>query len=110
MYAVVDILGSQFKVQEGDRIRVPHLEAEPKTKVTFDKVLLFKQEGEALIGSPYLPGVTVKACVLRQYRDDKIIVFKMKRRKSSRKKNGHRQSYTDLQIDNILLDTTSTTE
>ncbi len=101
MYAVVDIAGSQVKVQEGDRIRVPHLGSEAGEVVTLDRVLLVTQDGETRVGTPHVAGAAVEASVLGHGRGDKVIVFKMKRRKGYRKKNGHRQSFTELQVDKI---------
>jgi len=100
MYAVVDVAGSQYKVQEGDRIRVSHLGSEAGEKLTFDNILLIGGE-ETRIGAPKVEGAAVEASVLGHGRADKIIVFKKKRRKGYRRKNGHRQSYTELQIDKI---------
>ena len=103
MYAVVDVGGSQVKVQEGDRIRVSLLKAEAGEKVTLDRVLLVSRDGETLVGSPRVANAAVDASVLRHGRDKKIIVFKMKRRKGYRRKNGHRQPFTELQIDGISV-------
>lgn len=100
MYAVVDVAGSQYKVQEGDRIRVSKLGSEAGEKLTFDNILLIGGE-ETRVGTPKVEGAAVEASVLGHGRADKIIVFKMKRRKGYRRRNGHRQSYTELQIDKI---------
>jgi len=100
MYAVVDVAGSQYKVQEGDHIRVPRLSSEAGEKLTFDHVLLVGGE-ETRIGTPKVEGAAVEASVLGHGREGKVIVFKMKRRKGYRRKNGHRQPYTELQIDKI---------
>ena len=100
MYAVVDIAGSQYKVQEGDNIRVARLEAEEGASVTFDRVLLVGGD-ETKVGTPQVEGAAVEASGKGHGRSDKIIVFKMKRRKTYRRKNGHRQPYTELQIDKI---------
>ena len=101
MYAVVEIAGAQVKVKEGDRIRVSRLQAEAGEKVTMDRVLLLSQEDATSVGTPHVPGAAVEASVLGHGRDKKVIVFKMKRRKGFRKKNGHRQSFTELQIEGI---------
>ena len=101
MYAVVDVAGSQIKVQEGDRIRVSRLSAETGETVTFDNVLLLGGDGETKIGAPKIDGASVEASVLGHGRDKKVIIFKMKRRKGYRRKNGHRQPFTEIQIDKI---------
>jgi large subunit ribosomal protein L21 len=100
MYAVVDVAGSQYKVQEGDHIRVSRISSEAGEKLTFDNVLLIGGE-ETRIGTPQVEGAAVEASVLGHGREAKVIVFKMKRRKGYRRKNGHRQGYTELQIDKI---------
>ena len=100
MYAVVDVAGSQVKVQEGDRIRVSRLAAEAGEKITLDRVLLVGG-AETRVGTPQVEGAAVEASVLGHGRAAKIIVFKMKRRKGYRRKNGHRQPFTELQIDKI---------
>ena len=101
MYAVVDVAGSQIKVQEGDRIRVSRLLAETGETVTFDNVLLLGGDGETQIGAPKIDWAHVEASVLGHGRGKKVIVFKMKRRKGYRRKNGHRQPFTEIQIDKI---------
>ena len=103
MYAVVEISGSQFKVSEGDRVRVPKLTAEAGDKVTFDRVLLVSEEGGTKIGTPRLENATVEASVLKHGKDEKVRIFKMKRRKGYRRTNGHRQPFTDLQIGAIAV-------
>lgn len=101
MYAVVEIAGQQVKVQEGDRIRVSRLKAEAGESLTLDHVLLVSKDGETSIGRPKVDGATVEASVLEHGKHDKITIFKMKRRKGYRRKNGHRQPYTELRIDGI---------
>ena len=101
MYAVVDVAGSQVKVQEGDRIRVSRLSAEAGEKITLDNVLLIGGDGETRIGAPQVEGAAVEAQVLGHGRGQKVIIFKMKRRKGYRRKNGHRQPFTELQIEKI---------
>lgn len=107
MYAVVEISGSQLKVQEGERIRVPRLKAEAGEKITLDRVLMVSKNGETRVGTPQVDGAAVEARVLGHGRDKKIIVFKMKRRKGYRRKKGHRQPFTELQIDGISVDAPS---
>ena len=101
MYAVIDVGGSQVRVQQGDRIRVNRMEVEPGDKVTLDRVLLLSSDSETKIGTPSVEGAKVEASVIDNGRDKKIIVFKMKRRKGYRRRNGHRQPFTELQIDSI---------
>tara|TARA_Y100000588_G_scaffold72662_1_gene75019 strand:+ start:10962 stop:11273 length:312 start_codon:yes stop_codon:yes gene_type:complete len=101
MYAVVEVGGRQLKVQEGDKIRVQKVDGEPGSKVTLDHVLLVSDESGTRVGAPTVDGASVEVSVLDQGRDKKVIVFKMKRRKGYRRKNGHRQPYTDLMVDKI---------
>ena len=101
MYAIVDIAGQQFKVEQGRKVYVHRLEGEEGAKVNFDKVLLLDNEGAVKFGTPYLDGANVGATILRHLKGDKVIVFKKKRRKGYQKKNGHRQCLTQIQIDSI---------
>ena len=101
MYAVFRTGGKQFRAEPGKKIRVPTLDVEPGESFTFEDVLL-TSDGEAVqVGAPTLKGAKVKAEILRHGRDKKIIVFKRRRRKNSRRKQGHRQRYTQLKIDSI---------
>ncbi len=102
MYAVVDIAGSQYKVQAGDNIRVARLDAEEGASLTLPHVLLVGDSDEIKVGTPQVEGAAVEALVTGHGRADKITIFKMKRRKTYRRKNGHRQSYTELQIEKIV--------
>jgi large subunit ribosomal protein L21 len=101
MFAVVDILGQQFKVTENTKYFVPRLNEEPNKSVTFKNVLLLSDENGTKLGSPYLEGIKVKAKVLEHTKDNKVIVFKKKRRTGYKKKNGHRQSLTQIEITKI---------
>lgn len=103
MYAVVDIAGQQVQVEEGAVVRVPRLELEEGAKHTVTDVLLLRTDDTTQVGSPHVDGATVEATVVGHGRDDKIIVFKMKRRKNYRRRNGHRQDFTELKIDEIAL-------
>ncbi|MGQ9799326.1 MAG: 50S ribosomal protein L21 [Ignavibacterium sp.] len=98
MLAVVDILGQQFKVTENAKYYVPKLKAEPESEVTFDKVLLVDDGKTIKIGNPVVNGVKVTAKVLEHLKDDKIIVFKKKRRISYKKTRGHRQHLTRIEV------------
>ena len=101
MYAIVEIAGQQFKVEEGQVHFVHRLEANEGDKRSFDKVLLVDNDGAVTVGTPTVEGITVSATVLSHEKGDKVIVFKKKRRKGYKKKNGHRQSFTKIQIDSI---------
>jgi large subunit ribosomal protein L21 len=101
MYAVVEIAGKQFKVTGSDRVRVPKLDAEIGKTVRFDKVLLLADDGTVKVGTPTVEGAKVEAKVLAHGKDEKVIVFKKKRRKGYRVKRGHRQGYTQIEITSI---------
>lgn len=103
MYAVVDIAGQQFKVVENETYYVPKLETEVEKSVTFDNILLFSDGKSTEIGTPSVKGVKVKATVLEHLKDDKVIVFKKKRRKSYRVKNGHRQQLSKIEVTKISM-------
>lgn len=101
MFAVVDLGGSQVRVEEGDRVRVNTISGEPGDKVTLDNVLLVGQDGDTKVGTPKVEGATVEASILEHGKAKKIKVFKMKRRKGYRRTNGHRQPFTELKIEKI---------
>ncbi len=101
MFAVVKIGGHQYKVKESDKIFVQKIEKEPGSKVKFQSVLLFQDGKETHIGNPYVPGAFVEATVLRHVKGEKIIVFKKKRRKGYKVTKGHRQNYTQIEINKI---------
>ena len=98
MYAIVDIAGQQFKIEQDQQIFVHRLEAKEGSKVHFDKVLLTDNHGKIEVGAPLLKGVQVTAKVLEHSKGDKVVVFKKKRRKGYKVKNGHRQLLTKLEI------------
>ena len=100
MFAIVTIAGQQFKVEEGQQIFVHQLEAEAGDTVSFDQVHLIDKSGDVSLGKPVLDA-SVSATVLEHAKGDKVIVFKKKRRKGYRVKNGHRQSFTKIKIDSI---------
>ena len=102
MYAVVDIAGQQFQVEEGAVLRVPLLDLKEGAKQSFSDVLLVRSESDTLVGSPHVAGASVEATVVAHGRGEKIIVFKMKRRKNYRRRNGHRQDFTEIKIDGIV--------
>ena len=101
MYAVVEIAGQQYKVNPAEKLYVPRLENEIGSDVKFEKVLLLADDKTIKVGSPVLAGVSVNAKVLAHLKDDKVIVFKKKRRKGYRVKRGHRQQYTHIEITSI---------
>ena len=100
MYAIVEIAGQQFKVAKDQKVFVHRLQGEAGSKVTFDNVLLLDNES-ITIGAPAIEGAAVTAKILSHLKGDKVIVFKKKRRKGYRVKNGHRQSLTEIQIEGI---------
>jgi len=102
MYAIVDIAGQQFKVEKDQKIYVNLLEGEAGTEVKFNKVLLVDNDGKVAVGTPELKNASVTAKILGHVKGDKVIVFKKKRRKGYRVKNGHRQKYTQIQIAEIV--------
>ena len=102
MYAIVEIAGHQFKVEKDQKVFVNRLQTEEGNKVTFDNVLLLADGTKVTIGAPAIDGAQVGAKVLKHLKGDKVIVFKKKRRKGYRVKNGHRQSLTEIQIESIV--------
>ena len=102
MYAIVEIAGQQFKVAKDQKVFVHRLATEEGKQVTFDNVLLLDDNGQVTIGAPAINGAAVEAKVLKHLKGDKVIVFKKKRRKGYRVKNGHRQSLTEIVIENIV--------
>lgn len=100
MYAIVTIAGQQFKVEEGQELFVHRLDANEGDKKSFEEVLLIDRAGAVEIGTPTLSS-KVNTTVLEHVKGDKVIVFKKKRRKGYRVKNGHRQSFTKIRVDSI---------
>jgi large subunit ribosomal protein L21 len=101
MYAIVDSGGKQYKVQEGEILRVEKLAGEVGDDVSFDKILMFSDGENVNIGTPLLEDVAVSGHIVEQGKAKKIIVFKYKRRKRYRRKQGHRQQFTAIKIDSI---------
>ncbi len=101
MYAIIESCGKQYKVSEGDVVFFEKLDAEEGKKVTFDKVVLVSEEGKVQIGNPYVKGIKVEGKVVSHGKAKKIIVFKMKAKKNYRRKQGHRQPYTKVEITSI---------
>lgn len=103
MYAVFRSGGKQFRAEPGAMIRIPSLDAEAGDTVTFDDVLLASNGDDVTVGTPRVEGAEVTAEVLGHGRDKKIIVFKRKRRKGYRRKQGHRQGFTEVRVQDISL-------
>ncbi|SFN80386.1 large subunit ribosomal protein L21 [Paenimyroides ummariense] len=103
MYAIVEIAGQQFKVSKDQKVYVHRLAAEEGSNVTFDKVFLVDNAGAITLGAPAITGASVGAKVLKHLQGDKVIVFKKKRRKGYKKKNGHRQALTQIVIEGITI-------
>jgi large subunit ribosomal protein L21 len=101
MFAIVSIAGQQFKVEEGQQIFVHRLAANEGEAVSFGTVHLIDNDGKVRIGEPNISGASVKVSVLGHVQGDKVVVFHKKRRKGYRKKNGHRQQFTKVQIESI---------
>lgn len=103
MYAIVEIAGQQFKVEKGQEIFVHRLEGEEGAKLDFDNVLLVEDGKKIKVGTPNVEGAKVSTKILSHLKGDKVIVFKKKRRKGYKVKNGHRQYLTKISIENITL-------
>lgn len=104
MYAIMESGGMQFKVQEGDKLKVPKIAAEQGKEIAFDKVLLISRDDkEPLVGKPYLEGAKIEAQVLSTGRGEKVLVYKFRRRVKYRRKRGHRQDYTQIMINKINI-------
>ncbi|MBT3242369.1 MAG: 50S ribosomal protein L21 [Bacteroidetes bacterium] len=103
MYAIVEIAGQQFKVEKDQKIFVHRLEQEEGAQVDFEKVLLLDNDGKIKVGTPVIKGAKISCKVLGHPRGDKVKVFKKKRRKGYQTLNGHRQDFTQIQIEDILL-------
>ncbi|MGD9992835.1 MAG: 50S ribosomal protein L21 [Salinivirgaceae bacterium] len=101
MYAIVEIGGQQLKVEEKAKVYVNLMDAEEGSTVDFDRVLLVDNEGKVTVGKPVVEGAKVSAKVLTHVKGDKVLVFKKKRRKGYQKMNGHRQQYTQIEIEKI---------
>ena len=101
MFAIINIAGKQFRVEEGDQIKVPHLSTDAGKSLTFDKVLLVNDGKKVQLGSPLLSNASISATVVEHGRGRKIRIFKKKRRKGYRRNNGHRQNYSLIKIDSI---------
>ena len=101
MYAVVNILGQQFKVQKDQKVIIHRLDNEAGKSVEFNEVVLIDNDGKVKVGAPTVKGASVSAKVISHLRGDKVIIFKKKRRKGYQKQTGHRQDLTEIQIESI---------
>ncbi len=107
MYAIIESCGKQYKVTEGDVVFFEKLDAEEGKKITFDKVVLVSEDGGKIqIGNPYVKGIKVEGKVISHGKAKKIIVFKYKAKKNYRRKQGHRQPYTKVEITGIKTQAT----
>lgn len=102
MYAIVEIAGQQFKVEKGRKLYVNRLQGDEGASLSFDQVLLTDNDGQVNVGSPVVKGASISVKILKHLKDDKVIVFKKRRRKGYRVKNGHRQFLTQIQIEEIV--------
>jgi len=102
MYAIVEIAGQQFKVEKDKKLFVHHLDVEVGTSVDFEKVLLVDNDGKVAVGTPTVKGAKITAKVLDHVKGEKVLVFKKKRRKTYQKMNGHRQQFTQIQVETIV--------
>ncbi|MEH6308352.1 50S ribosomal protein L21 [Olivibacter sp. CPCC 100613] len=103
MYAIVNIAGQQFKVAKDQHLFVNRLQGDEGASIEFDNVLLAENGGKFTVGTPSVAGAKVSAKILSHLKGDKVIVFKKKRRKGYKKKNGHRQQFTKIEITDITL-------
>ena len=103
MYAILETGNQQYKVEEGARIKIEKIEGEIGNEVTFDKIYLVNDGEKVLVGTPVVENAKVTGEIIKQGRTRKVIVFKKKRRKSYRKKQGHRQFFTEIKIKNIAV-------
>ena len=102
MYAIVEIGGKQIKVEKNQKVFVNRLDGKEGSKVTFDNILLLDNAGKIVLGDPSVKGAAVEAKIIKHLKDDKVIVFKKKRRKGYKVKNGHRQFLTEIMVEKIL--------
>jgi large subunit ribosomal protein L21 len=103
MYAIVEIQGQQFKVEQNDEIFVHRLEGDPGTKIEFDQVLLLDNDGKISVGQPLVEGTSISGQIVDHVRGDKVVIFKKKRRKGYEKESGHRQDFSKVLIESISV-------
>ena len=103
MYAVIKTGGKQYRVSSGEKLKVEQLAADVGSQITIDKVLMVADGDKISIGKPLVKGATVQATVVSHGRRDKVRIFKMRRRKHFKKQQGHRQNFTEIQVDQISV-------
>jgi large subunit ribosomal protein L21 len=103
MYVIVEIAGQQFKAEKGRKLYVHRLKEDEGSSVSFDRVLLTDNDGQVKVGTPVVKGASVNAKILKHLKDDKVLVFKKRRRKGYQKLNGHRQYLTQIEIQEIVV-------
>ena len=101
MYAIIETGGKQYKVSTGDLVKIEKIDAKVGDSINFDKVLAFSDDSSLSVGTPTVSGKSVKATIVEQAKDKKVVVYKYKRKSGYHKKNGHRQFYTLIKIENI---------
>ena len=101
MYAVIKTGGKQYRVVPGEKLKIEQIPADIGSEIVLDQVLMVAEDDVITVGTPMVAGATVKATVISQGRAKKVIIFKMRRRKHYRKTQGHRQNFTEIQIDHI---------
>lgn len=101
MYAIIETAGKQYRVSKGDKIRVEKINANNDAEITFDKVILLGKDDTPVIGTPYIEGASVTAKILEHGKEEKVIVFRYRRKKNYRKFRNHRQEYTSILIESI---------
>ena len=106
MYAIVNISGKQYKATQGAKLRIPRQPGESGAKLSFEEILLINNGDNTQIGEPNVTGAKITATILNHGRERKILIYKKKRRKGYQRKNGHRQWYTDIEVQNIHLSAT----
>ena len=109
MNVLVEILGKQFKVSKGDKIKVPYINKKVGEKLTFENILLSDDGKNIKIGNPHIKNLKLEAKLLEHRKSDKILVFKFKRRKGYQKKNGHKQKFSIIEISNLTKATAKKT-
>jgi large subunit ribosomal protein L21 len=102
MYVIVEIAGQQFKAEKGRKLYVHRLQGDVESSISFDKVLLADNDGQVKVGAPVVEGASVKCKILKHLKDDKVLVFKKKRRTGYQKCNGHRQYLTQILVEEIV--------
>ena len=107
MFAIINISGKQYKTQVGSRLRVPRQTLEAGSKITFENILLFSDDKGTKVGNPNVKGASVSATILVHARDKKVLIYKKKRRKGYQRKNGHRQWYSEIEINDIKVSSTN---